>query len=293
MKKKLISIALVLVISTIMISCEEAKNNLKEDNNISTESQVEKVPVTLSNITNKKMQDEVRNLLINNNINMENADMYIKYINDFNERVEDKSLLKEDFVTVDSINGLYSSIILKDKASEDGSILTEINCRLAAFELFKDFVSTKGEIQPDNYLMFDIEAINNNPIVSFTDEDKEKFINLFNPVNIGNVKDTNQIVELIKQDLNKREVKIDNEGKASLINIYINDESENKMFVGHSVVMIENDDEYLVIEKFSPLDPFQISKFSSRKDVKKYLLSRNDIYGSDIEPIVLINNEEF
>ncbi|WP_297713952.1 DUF4300 family protein [Clostridium sp.] len=293
MKKKFSAIALALVIGSVMISCGEGKNNLKEDNNISIENQVEKVPVILSNITSKEMQGEVKTLLINNNINEENAGRYINYINDFNERVKDKSLLKEDFVTIDSINGLYNSIILKDKISEDGSILGEINCRLASFELFKEFVSTKGEIQPDNYLIFDIEAINNNPIISFTDEDKKKYINLFNPVDIGNVKDTDEIVKLIKEELNKREVKIDNQGKVSLINIYINDEVENKMFVGHSVVMIENDDEYVVLEKFSPMDPFQISKFSSREDVKKYLLSRNDIYGSDINPIVLINNEEF
>ena len=276
-----------------MISCGENKSNLKEDNNISIENQVEKVPVTLSNMASKEMQDEVKTLLINNNINEENIDRYIKYINDFNERVKDKTLLKEDFVTVDSMSGLYNSIILEDRIAEDGSILGEINCRLASFELFKEFVSTKGEIQVDNYLIFDIEAIENNPIISFTDEDKKKYINLFNPIDIGNVKDTNQIVKLIKEELNKREVKIDNQGNVSLINIYMNDEIENKMFVGHSVVMIENADEYLIIEKFSPMDPFQISKFSSREDVKKYLLSRNDIYGSDINPIILINNEEF
>lgn len=293
MKKKFSAIALALVISSVMISCGENKSNLKEDNNISTENQVEKFPVTLSNIASKEMQDEIKTLLINNNINEENADRYIKYINDFNERVKDKTLLKEEFVTVDSMSGLYNSIILEDRIAEDGSIFGEINCRLASFELFKEFVSTKGEIQVDNYLIFDIEAIENNPIISFTDEDKKKYINLFNPIDIGNVKDTNEIVKLIKEELNKREVKIYNQGNVSLINIYMNDEIENKMFVGHSVVMIENADEYLIIEKFSPMDPFQISKFSSREDVKKYLLSRNDIYGSDINPIVLINNEEF
>ncbi|MBS4957858.1 MAG: DUF4300 family protein [Clostridium sp.] len=293
MKKKFSAIALALVISSVMISCGENKSNLKEDNNISTENQVEKFPVTLSNIASKEMQDEIKTLLINNNINEENADRYIKYINDFNERVKDKTLLKEEFVTVDSMSGLYNSIILEDRIAEDGSIFGEINCRLASFELFKEFVSTKGEIQVDNYLIFDIEAIENNPIISFTDEDKKKYINLFNPIDIGNVKDTNEIVKLIKEELNKREVKIDNQGNVSLINIYMNDEIENKMFVGHSVVMIENANEYLIIEKFSPMDPFQISKFSSREDVKKYLLSRNDIYGSDINPIVLINNEEF
>lgn len=223
MKKKFSAIALALVISSVMISCGENKSNLKEDNNISTENQVEKFPVTLSNIASKEMQDEIKTLLINNNINEENADRYIKYINDFNERVKDKTLLKEEFVTVDSMSGLYNSIILEDRIAEDGSIFGEINCRLAS----------------------------------------------------------------------KREVKIDNQGNVSLINIYMNDEIENKMFVGHSVVMIENANEYLIIEKFSPMDPFQISKFSSREDVKKYLLSRNDIYGSDINPIVLINNEEF
>ena len=293
MKKKFSAIALALVISSVMISCGENKSNLKEDNNISTENQVEKFPVTLSNIASKEMQDEIKTLLINNNINEENADRYIKYINDFNERVKDKTLLKEEFVTVDSMSGLYNSIILEDRIAEDGSIFGEINCRLASFELFKEFVSTKGEIQVDNYLIFDIEAIENNPIISFTDEDKKKYINLFNPIDIGNVKDTNEIVKLIKEELNKREVKIDNQGNVSLINIYMNDEIENKMFVGHSVVMIENANEYLIIEKLSPMDPFQISKFSSREDVKKYLLSRNDIYGSDINPIVLINNEEF
>ena len=293
MKKKFSAIALALVISSVMISCGENKSNLKEDNNISTENQVEKFPVTLSNIASKEMQDEIKTLLINNNINEENADRYIKYINDFNERVKDKTLLKEEFVTVDSMSGLYNSIILEDRIAEDGSIFGEINCRLASFELFKEFVSTKGEIQVDNYLIFDIEAIENNPIISFTDEDKKKYINLFNPIDIGNVKDTNEIVKLIKEELNKREVKIDNQGNVSLINIYMNDEIENKMFVGHSVVMIENANEYLIIEKFSPMDPFQIYKFSRREYVKKYLLSRNDIYGSDINPIVLINNEEF
>lgn len=105
MKKKISAVALALVISSAMISCGENKSNLKEDNNISIENQVEKVPVTLSNMASKEMQDEVKTLLINNNINEENIDRYIKYINDFNERVKDKTLLKEDFVTVDSMSG--------------------------------------------------------------------------------------------------------------------------------------------------------------------------------------------
>lgn len=293
MKKRFIALALALIIGSMIVGCSEGENNLTENNNISSENQLKKVPVTLSNITSKEMEVEVKSLLISNGISEENVEKYIKYINDYNERVEDKSLLKEDFVTVDSINGLYSPVMLKEKTLEDGRTLGEINCRLAAFELFKDFVTTKGEIESDNYLMFDIEAIDNDPIFDFNKEAKEKYINLFNPVEIGDTKDPKKIIEIIKQELNTREVKIDNNGKVSLVNIYINDEFEKKMFVGHSVVMIENNGEYLVLEKFSSLDPFQISKFSSKEDVKKYLLSRNDIYGSEIKPIILINNEEF
>lgn len=292
MKKRFISLALTLVIGSMMVGCMENKNNSLNDTNISSQNQVKKIPVTLSNIANKNMEDEVKTLLINNGISDENITTYIKYINDFNERVEDKSLLKVDFVTVDSINRLYNSIILTPKTIDGGMTISEINCRLAAFALFKDFVTTKGKLDADNYLMFDIEAIDSNPIVDFSEEDKEKFINLFNPVDIGNVKDQRKIIELIKEELNKREVNIENNGKVSLINIYINDEFENKMFVGHSVVMIENADEFIVLEKYSAIDPFQTSKFSSKKDVKKYLLSRNDIYGSDIKPILFINNEE-
>ncbi|MGG7142393.1 DUF4300 family protein [Clostridium nigeriense] len=293
MKKRFISLALTLVMGSMMVGCIENKNNSLDDTNISSQNQIEKVPVTLSNIANKNMEDEVKNLLINNGVSEENITTYIKYINDFNERVEDKSLLKVDFVTVDSINGLYNSIILTPKTLDDGITISEINCRLAAFALFKDFVTTKGKVAADNYLMFDIEAIDSNPIVDFSEEDKEKFINLFNPVDIGNVKDSQKIIELIKEDLNKREINIENNGKVSLINLYMNDELENKMFVGHSVVMIENEDDFIVLEKYSPIYPFQISKFSSKEDVKKYLLSRDDIYGSEIDPILFINNEEF
>ena len=127
MKKRFITLALALVIGSMMVGCGE-------DNNISSENQVEKVPVTLSNITNKKMEDEVKTLLINNGINGENVDTYINYINDYNERVEDKSVLKEEFVTVDSINGLYTPVSLKEKILDDGMTLSEINCRLSAFE---------------------------------------------------------------------------------------------------------------------------------------------------------------
>lgn len=293
MKKRFIALVLVLVIGSMLISCGEDKNNLKEDNTISNENQVKKVSVILSNITNKKMEEGIKNLLVNNGISEENVDTYIKYINDYNERVEDKSELKEGFVTVDSINGLYDPVSLREKKLEDGRSLSEINCRLSAFELFKGFITTKGEIESDNYLMFDIDAIDSNPILAFNKEDKEKYINLFNPVDIGDTKEPEKIIELIKDELNKREVNIDNNGKVSLINIYINDEFENKMFVGHSVVMIESNGEYIVLEKFSSIDPFQISKFSTIEEVRKYLLSRNDIYGSEIKPIILINNEEF
>lgn len=293
MKKRFIALVLVLVIGSMLISCGEDKNNLKEDNTILNENQVKKVSVTLSNITNKKMEEGIKNLLVNNGISEENVDTYIKYINDYNERVEDKSVLKEGFVTVDSINGFYDPVSLREKKLEDGRSLSEINCRLSAFELFKGFVTTKGEIESDNYLMFDIDAIDSNPILAFNKEDKEKYINLFNPVDIGDTKEPEKIIELIKDELNKREVNIDNNGKVSLINIYINDEFENKMFVGHSVVMIESNGEYIVLEKFSSIDPFQISKFSTIEEVRKYLLSRNDIYGSEIKPIILINNEEF
>lgn len=293
MKKRFIALVLVLVIGSMLISCGEDKNNLKEDNTILNENQVKKVSVTLSNITNKKMEEGIKNLLVNNGISEENVDTYIKYINDYNERVEDKSVLKEGFVTVDLINGFYDPVSLREKKLEDGRSLSEINCRLSAFELFKGFITTKGEIESDNYLMFDIDAIDSNPILAFNKEDKEKYINLFNPVDIGDTKEPEKIIELIKDELNKREVNIDNNGKVSLINIYINDEFENKMFVGHSVVMIESNGEYIVLEKFSSIDPFQISKFSTIEEVRKYLLSRNDIYGSEIKPIILINNEEF
>lgn len=64
-------------------------------------------------------------------------------------------------------------------------------------------------------------------------------------------------------------------------------------FVWHTGILLNTDEGILFFEKYSSLAPFQVTKFTSTKELKDYLLSRPDLYGDDSEmaPIVTINNE--
>lgn len=58
-------------------------------------------------------------------------------------------------------------------------------------------------------------------------------------------------------------------------------------------MLIEEEDELLLFEKYSNLDPFQVSRFPNRKSLTNYLLSRKDLYGdsTELKPILIENGE--
>ena len=64
-------------------------------------------------------------------------------------------------------------------------------------------------------------------------------------------------------------------------------------FPGHVGVLVETDDGLLFVEKYGDVQPFQVTKFQNRDQLKKYLLARPDLYGdeTELEPILMENGQ--
>lgn len=209
------------------------------------------------------------------------------WINDFNSFSKDNQLsngfepMKGDLVD-------YSYFDFKKTPSY------YVNCRLTSFMLMRNILNTN--CKPDNedkYLMFDLDAINEDRQISLTTEDKLNYATLFNWIPLGNAKTLNQHIRKIESALKERNIYIDNSKGMSIINVYIHSEFDNVRFVGHTGVLFDTDDGLLFVEKYGPDTPFQATKFNNRKELKKYLLARPDLYGekTELAPIIIENTK--
>ncbi len=168
----------------------------------------------------------------------------------------------------------------------------DYNCRIIAFNLYKDFIKSEGKVEnADTNLMFDIDAMNNNPLSKFKPEEVDKFINIYSPIPVKNTQD---LASQILKEWDKRGIKFENPSNVSLISGFLHYPEDNIVFIGHTGVLIEDKDGFIFIEKYAPGLPYQVSKFNSEDEVRDYVMNRLDINESDngaAKPTIMKNNE--
>lgn len=296
-KRIKISLALLVVLGSSLVGCNEVVEKVEkptaQEEQLQPETSTE-MTIEYTNLIDTATQDSLKGQLLEIGISEEDVATFFEWVKDYNDRVEGIELFKEGFSSLSLPQVNYDPIILEPRRSEINSMSLETNCRLTSFLLFKDFFEVGAYNQiPDNYLMFDIEAINVDPLYEMNKESKEKFITLFNPVVVDAEADIDRHIEQIQEELQRREITYKEGQDISLINLYMHDNYENKRFVGHTAIAIETKEGILLVEKYSPELPFQCTKFNDEQEIVNYFLSRTDIYGDGTEgtPIVMRNNE--
>lgn len=282
------SLLALVIIGGSLVGCNTA--NATGEETIKQEGQVEQEgKFEYSNLIDNKTQKEVADRLLKVGVSQESINTFLEWTNDFNKRAGQPEVFKEGFTLADTMPIDYEDVILTSE--DDTELQTDTNCRITAYLLFKDFVEIESNEEADSYLMFDIEAIDNNPIYETIKVSREKFITLFNPIQVQEGTDSKKHGEQIQEEWEKRGITFEENARVSLINLFLHDPYENKRFVGHTGILIEDNEGILFVEKYGPFAPYQASKFSSQEELVDYLLSRKDIYGDDTEakPIVMKN----
>ena len=214
----------------------------------------------------------------------------MKWSEDYHE-ITAKSYPYPKGFTVLPEGGMDYSSILMDDSADSYSYLQASNCRLTAFNLIKNQLTTAGTgNDTDLWLMFDIEAIDTMPEYQLTKEERADFLTLFNQVSVEGTKTLEEHEEKIQEAWNERDIQISGD-KLSLISVYLHAPEDQARFVGHTGVLAETKEGLLFVEKYSALAPFQATYFKDRAELKDYLLARPDLYGdeTELDPIVMEN----
>ncbi len=249
-----------------------------------TAENVEPKPVEYTNLIDETSQNELKTLLSDVGISDETASEYFVLVNDFNARIEDISTLSEGYLAIDTLD--YSNVFLTTVNTY------ETNCRLATFELTKDFMSTDiARDFNDTFLMFDEDALLHDPIYIEEQHEIDAFMNYFGTVDISGLQTTDEHISAIKTYLESANVDVNLPDNMSIINIYLHSTFDDFRFVGHTGVLFETEDGLVFLEKFSPYLPFQMTNFNTREELSDYLASRPDLIAEadELDTIIFEN----
>ena len=286
MIKRLIPIALSAMI--IMTGCSSSNNG---------SNSTKKESLIYSNLIDEETQNEVRDILINNKIDKEQADSFINLVKNYNEKSDINKLdtSKPGYIAINKLQVPYDELYLAEKWDYEKLNYSDYNCRLTAFTIFKDYIKSQGKSKDeDGNLIFDIDAVENNPISNFSKEDIDKFINFYTAIPVENSQDTNKLVQAIKKEWKNRKISFIDNTKVSMISAFLHYPEDSQLFIGHAGILIQTKDGLLFIEKYGNGLPIQVSKFKDRSELKAYLMDRLDVNTADngeAKNIIMENNE--
>ena len=184
-------------------------------------------------------------------------------------------------------------------ASEETSEVSGFNdadCRMTVMLLAGELIKYDSVEEDYNgtYLMFDMDAIENNDVYSVLKDKKQLFTTMFGEMAISK----NGFAETLHENWSKHGIKMESD-KCSVISILFKAYEEDAAFVGHTGILIDCrdiksvDSDYLFVEKIAFGDPFKIILVKDESELVKMLSERSD-YTTEEEdpaPVVYKNGE--
>ena len=281
------------------VEVESVGKTLKEK--IKTEAMTK-----LSEYVLKSYKEQLKNdleptyneILENAKVNSGNIALFLKSVNYYNEATENKGLIKSGFLNSKNINPNYDEAAIQQIWDKKNKNFPGFNCRITAFTLMKDYIKMeKPAIKAGEMLFMDIESLKNMPFKLFSQNEENKFINLFSEIPTKMTKDVRVHAENVKNAWKERGIKFDKNSKISMISVFFhfNDEpQENILFIGHVGILVpEKDGKLLFVEKLAFQQPYQVLKFNNRTELNDYLMNKYDTaWGQQTAKPFIMENDE-
>ena len=250
--------------------------------------------LTYSNLADSASQDEVRGAMEAAGFTAEAIDIFFQEVDDFNSTIEGKSLVKDGFETIDSLEPEYDFVAMQDMWDAKYPLFIGYNCRMTSYELMKDAISIgKPDTKNTDMLVFDENALENSPKEIFSQEELEGFQTLYAYIPTEDTKDISVHLEQVQEDWRRKEIAFADQDKRSIISVLFHEE-EGFVFIGHMGVLVPTEDgKLLFLEKLTFHAPYQAIKFDNRVDLNDYLMNKYDLsWGqSTAKPFIMENDE--
>lgn len=188
------------------------------------------------------------------------------------------------------------STAARSEADASASGFTDADCRMTVMLLAGDLIESDSveESYSGDYLMFDLNAIENGDDFAVLRPKKELFTTLFGEMPIP----ASGFADALPERWREHGVRLADD-RCSIISIVFQTYDGTEAFVGHTGLLIDCRDisgsgcDYLFVEKIAFGDPFLVTTLSSREELLEVLSQRADYAVAEGEhaPAVYQNSE--
>lgn len=292
--KNIFKILLALSMAALLVSCSPKTNDASNDADGPAANETEEPndkdddTIMYTNLTKDETKDELKKALSDKGLDDGDVNAFIKNLDEYNESA-DANELASDFTKYNDEVAYYNSV---DKFSENNPDFLGVNCRITTFTLMKHNLDIAKEIEDKSSVLdFDKKAISDKNL--FNEDELKKFITYYAPINIKDEKAKYE--DLIINEFNERGIKFKNED-VKVVSVYLNSNDEidgNILFIGHTGLMYEDQGKVYFLEKLSFQEPYQLLKFSSKKDLYDYLMKKyNQDMGENTHEAIITENDK-
>ena len=272
MKKRIQIIVWLLCMIFLMTGCSK-----RED---AGDSQPALETVEYTNLTDADSRNQLSALLAGAGVAEGRISALLDQVDQFNARVNG-DWLTDGFEKAAPTDTKYDPYAMQDAWTEKNGSFPGYNCRITAFSLFGEFITTgadQPEIQGEDSLFMDLETLATNPAVLCGDS-TAKFCALFAPVDAADGTEVQAQAKALQDGWASRGVAFA-DSKARLICVVFHDkfsDEDNTLFVGHTGVLLpaEGGTPYF-IEKVAFQEPYRLVKFQNRTELSDYLMEKYD-----------------
>lgn len=270
----------------------------------SAEAVQQNTTLTYTNLGDKTVQSEVRDILISGGIPEKYIDKVFVWINDFNECMGscESYSIENSWITAAIPVVDYGEYAPMSELwyKQNNRQYSDVLCRIAAYQLIQDNVDIQQPINKKDWecysdtqwLYSDWDALSNFSLIAFDEQETSEYSTLFNPVTISAGCSQDEMYQAIQSAWKSRKISFA-QNKVSLITIWT--QSESQTAAAHAAVLIQEDQGYLLFEKTNPQSPYQATKFSTIEQVKQYMYEAIHIddarYGFETGDYIVMQND--
>ena len=221
------------------------------------------------------------------NYSEENADRYSTEDITVDNISEVINILKSAGLTNADVLEKWVTDTSNNNENTGESGFSDADCRMTVMLLAGDAISydSVNDRYDGDYLMFDIDAIENKEEYSMLRDKEKLFTTMFGetPYSGGGFADA------LPDNWKKHGIVFNND-KCSIISIVFKTYDKDEAYVGHTGILIDCQDiadadtKYVFIEKLAFGDPFKVTKLNDKADLIEMLSERSDYTVEEGEP---------
>ena len=149
----------------------------------------------------------------------------------------------------------------------------------SSLDILYDFIDYGEGINLDSSNLFmDLDAISYDETRELDSPWTKKFLALYSQVKTEKNLDQDFQIRKFEEALDQRAIAYKTPKGLSQISLVLNSSLDDILFIGHSGVLIEGQDQIYFVEKLSFQEPYQLLAFKSRLELNQYLMEKYGNY---------------